>query len=134
LSEIFEKNLSELRKLYPVKTICMHGSPLSKYDNKLLWKYYDYKKLGILAEPYFDIDFNQLFYLTDTGRCWDGHRFNVRDKPMTRAGDRTEDRSGDNASARAGDTSGHSTIQPSNHSTTLEQRGSAPQSTNQPIN
>jgi len=37
--ELFEKNLSYLRGFYPVKTICMHGSPMSKYDNKLLWKY-----------------------------------------------------------------------------------------------
>ncbi|MBK6966123.1 MAG: hypothetical protein IPH20_19930 [Bacteroidales bacterium] len=26
------------------------------------------------------MDFNEIFYLTDTGRCWDGSRFNVRDK------------------------------------------------------
>ncbi len=28
----FKKNLEELRKLAPVSTICMHGSPTSKYD------------------------------------------------------------------------------------------------------
>ena len=39
-----------------------------------------YTHYGILAEPYFDLNFNQMFYLTDTGRRWDGHRFNVRDK------------------------------------------------------
>ena len=58
----------------------MHGSPLSKFDNRDIWKKYDYKKLGIIAEPYFDIDFNQLYYITDTGRRWDGHLYNVRDK------------------------------------------------------
>ena len=65
---------------YPVKTICMHGSSLSKYNNKLLWKYYDYKDFGIIGEPYFDIDFNEVFYLTDTGRRWNGDRVSVRDK------------------------------------------------------
>ena len=30
----FRLNLKKLRKFYPVKTICMHGSPLSKYDNR----------------------------------------------------------------------------------------------------
>jgi hypothetical protein len=30
----FERNLRRFRKLYPVKTICMHGSPLSKWDNR----------------------------------------------------------------------------------------------------
>ena len=58
----------------------MHGSPQSEFDNKDIWKKYDYKQLGLLGEPYFDIDFNDFFYLTDTGRCWNGYRFSVRDK------------------------------------------------------
>ncbi len=78
--ELFEKHLKEFRKYYPVKTICMHGSPLSKYDNRLLWKYYDYRNFSIIGEPYFDIDFNDVFYLTDTGRRWDGYKVSVRDK------------------------------------------------------
>lgn len=76
----FCKNLDIFRKIVPVTTICMHGSPLSKYDNRDIWKKYDYRKLGIIGEPYFDIDFNEVLYLTDTGRCWDGERFSVRDK------------------------------------------------------
>ena len=76
----FRLNLKKLRKFYPVKTICMHGSPLSKFDNRLLWNKYDYRDLGIIAEPYFDIDFDEVLYLTDTGRCWDGARFSIRDK------------------------------------------------------
>lgn len=78
--ELFEKHLDQLRKHYPVKTICMHGSPLSKYDNKLLWKYYNYKDYGIIGEPYFDVDFSKVLYLTDTGRRWDGDRVSIRDK------------------------------------------------------
>ena len=58
----------------------MHGAPTSKYDGKDLWKKYDYKALGIIGEPYFDIDFSTLFYLTDTGRMWDGYKVSVRDK------------------------------------------------------
>jgi len=76
----FCRNLDKFRKLTSVKTISMHGSPLSSFDNRAIWMKYDYRKLGIIAEPYFDIDFNVLFYLTDTGRCWDGHLYNVRDK------------------------------------------------------
>jgi hypothetical protein len=78
--ELFEKHLDQLRKHCPVKTICMHGSPLSKYDNKLLWKYYNYKDFGIIGEPYFDVDFSKVLYLTDTGRRWDGDRVSIRDK------------------------------------------------------
>jgi len=76
----FESNLEKFRKIYPVKTICMHGSPLSKYDNKKIWEKYDYRDYGIIAEPYFDINFNDVFYLTDTGRRWDGSSVSVRDK------------------------------------------------------
>lgn len=78
--EDFCRNLEYFRTLYPVKTICMHGSPLSKYDNKDIWKKYDYKKLGLIGEPYFDIDFSKVLYLTDTGRRWNGERVSVRDK------------------------------------------------------
>jgi hypothetical protein len=76
----FEENLKILRKIAPVKTICMDGSPLSKYDNKDLWKKYNYHDFGILSEPYFDINFNEVGYLTDTGRRWDGEKVSVRDK------------------------------------------------------
>jgi len=31
-------------------------------------------------EPYFDVDFKEVLYLTDTGRRWDGDAFNIRDK------------------------------------------------------
>ncbi len=76
----FEKNLKALRKLAPVTTICMHGSPMSKYDSKDLWKENNYKDYGLIGEPYFDVDFDKVFYLTDTGRRWDGHKVSVRDK------------------------------------------------------
>ena len=38
------------------------------------------RDFGIIAEPCFDIDFNDVFYLTDTGRRWDGSDVSVRDK------------------------------------------------------
>ena len=76
----FQNNLEKLRQLVPVKTICMHGSPRSKYDNRDLWKKYDYRDFGIIGEPYFDMDFDDVFYLTDTGRRWDGWKVSVRDK------------------------------------------------------
>jgi len=78
--EDFERNLEKFKKFYPVKTICMHGSPLSKWDNRDLWKRYNYRDFGIIAEPYFDIDFDEVLYLTDTGRCWNNSSASVRDK------------------------------------------------------
>ncbi len=78
--EHFKNKLEYFRQYYPVKTICMHGSPTSKIDNRSIWEKYDYHSFGIIGEPYFDIDFNEVFYLTDTGRCWDGEKYSVRDK------------------------------------------------------
>lgn len=78
--EHFQQQLAYFREFYPVRTICMHGAPTSKWDGRELWRHYDYKKLGIIGEPYFDMDFSQAFYLTDTGRRWDGYRVSVRDK------------------------------------------------------
>ena len=78
----FEISLNELRKYVEIKTICMHGSPLSKYDNKSLWTEYYYKDYDIIAEPYIDIDFNKVFYLSDTGRSWNSS-INIRDHVNT---------------------------------------------------
>jgi hypothetical protein len=80
--ESFKENLAKLRRVVPVETICMHGSPLSRWDNRLLWKYYDYRDFGLTGEPYFDTDFNEVLYLTDTGRRWDGDSVNIRDKAV----------------------------------------------------
>ena len=76
----FCKNLDALRRIVPVKSICMHGSPRSPWDSKDIWKRYDYHALGIESEPYLDTDFSRTFYLTDTGRRWDGYKVSVRDK------------------------------------------------------
>lgn len=76
----FQTWLDYFRQYYAVETICMHGAPTSQYDSKDLWKAYDYKSLDIIGEPYMDTDFSDVFYLTDTGRCWDGYKVSVRDK------------------------------------------------------
>ena len=78
--ERFENNLSQLRAIAPVTSICMDGSPLSKHDNKSLWEKYNYRDFEISTEPYFDINFNDVMYLTDTGRRRDGEKVSVRDK------------------------------------------------------
>lgn len=82
--KLFEKNLAYFREYYPVKTICMHGSPASIWDNRLIWRDYSYKEYGIIAEPYFDVNFNDTLYLTDTGRKWNGNKVSVRDKVKTK--------------------------------------------------
>lgn len=81
--KMFEKNLAYFRTFYNVKTACMHGSPLSKWDNRLLWEKYNYRDYGIIAEPYFDVDYSKVFYITDTGRSWNKTNTSVRDKVET---------------------------------------------------
>ncbi len=76
----FLKNLEYFRRYYPVKTICMHGSPLSKWDNRLIWDRYNYRSSDIIAEPYFDTDFEKVLYITDTSRHWNAADYSVRDK------------------------------------------------------
>lgn len=78
--ESFCKNLEIFRRNFDIKTICMHGSPRSKFDNKIIWGKYIYKDLGLICEPYYDIDFNDFAYFTDTGRRWNGHKYSIRDK------------------------------------------------------
>jgi hypothetical protein len=34
----------------------------------------------VICEPYLDIDYNSVLYLTDTGRRWNGSATNIRDK------------------------------------------------------
>lgn len=80
---LFEKHLKQLRQIVPIHTICMHGSPKSAYDNKDVWQKYNYRDFGLIGEPYFDLNFDKVFYLTDTGRRWDGHKVSVRDKVNT---------------------------------------------------
>lgn len=78
--KLFEDHLARLRKVAPIQSICMHGSPRSSFDNRDVWKHYNYRDFDIHVEPYFDIDFRKVFYLTDTGRRWDGYKVSVRDK------------------------------------------------------
>ena len=76
----FAEWLHYFRQFYPVRTTCMHGAPRSKFDGRTLWQTCDYRTFGIVGEPYFDVDFADVFYLTDTGRRWDGYKVSLRDK------------------------------------------------------
>jgi hypothetical protein len=77
--DTFRHHLGLLRNHYNVTTICMHGSPLSRFDNKCLWEKYNYRDAGIFAEMYLDTDFTKVGYLTDTGRGWN-RISRIRDK------------------------------------------------------
>lgn len=75
----FASNMEKLRELAPITTIAMHGSPLSPFDNRDMWKVHDFKKFGIIAEALVSIDYNNIYYLTDSGRSWAENSSNLRD-------------------------------------------------------
>ena len=81
----FEQDLKKLRKIVPIKTIAMHGSPLKPYDNRDMWK--DVRKhfhltniLKIHGEIYLDINYSDIAYIADTGRNWSAVLSNRRDR------------------------------------------------------
>lgn len=76
--EIFRQELSDLRRDFEISTICMHGNPLSKLNNRDLWKKYDFRSLGIAGEAYLSVDFDEIPYFSDSGRSWDD-RYKIHD-------------------------------------------------------
>lgn len=78
--EHFKYYLEKLRAFFPVQTICMHGSPMSKWDNKKMWDKFDYRNYGIIADTSLNIDYNQVFYISDNGRAWNRLSVSIRDK------------------------------------------------------
>ncbi|MFQ6082770.1 MAG: hypothetical protein ACE5KE_00100 [Methanosarcinales archaeon] len=77
--KLFAAHLGKFNEITTIKTISMHGSPLSKWNNKHIWTKYDFKKFGIIGDPSFSIDYEEFVYLTDTGRKWNDEKSNLRD-------------------------------------------------------
>jgi hypothetical protein len=78
--EIFERELRTLREIVTISTISMHGSPLSRWNNLDLWDVYDFKDYEVSAETSLSINYANIYYFTDTGRSWNAHSFNLRDR------------------------------------------------------
>ncbi|MCZ7381940.1 MAG: hypothetical protein O8C64_10305 [Candidatus Methanoperedens sp.] len=75
--KMFEHELEEFRKICDVRTISMHGNPMSKYDDRELWKAYDFRDFGIMGEAYLSAG-EDVKYFSDTGRSWNSKN-NMRD-------------------------------------------------------
>jgi hypothetical protein len=67
-TEIFKRELAAFREVADVRTISMHGNPLTRWDNRNLWRNQDFRDFGILGEAY--LSFSDIVYLSDTGRTW----------------------------------------------------------------
>lgn len=73
---LFGQELKEFRNICEINTICMHGSPLSRFHNLDLWRNFDFKAFNLIGEAY--LSMNDVEYFSDTGRGWSG-RNNIRD-------------------------------------------------------
>lgn len=76
---IFIDELERLRALTEVSTACMHGNPLSPWDNREFWRHYTLSQFDLIGEAYISFMEKDLFYVTDTGRGWNRSGFNLRD-------------------------------------------------------
>lgn len=81
--ESFVDELQRVREHATVDTICMHGNPLTSYDNRNMWngsaKFDEY---GLLGEAYLSMDFVDITYFSDTGRTWKDGDLKVKDNPV----------------------------------------------------
>ncbi len=78
---IFQKELEVFRRFFPVKTVCMHGNPLTRWDGRNIWSLYDFRDFGLLGEAFLSCS-DISIYLTDTGRNWNGNH-NFKDRMKT---------------------------------------------------
>ena len=76
---IFAEELKKLRETAKVTTASMHGNPLTKWDNRDLWKKYKLEDFDLNGEAYLSFDFGKVAYYSDTGRTWKDGRFNIKD-------------------------------------------------------
>jgi glycosyltransferase involved in cell wall biosynthesis len=76
---LFGRELASLRQLVDIKTICMHGKPLTPWDNRDLWKKYNHSEFGLLGEAYLSMTDKNITYLSDTGRNW-SEKHKIKDR------------------------------------------------------
>jgi hypothetical protein len=67
---LFKINLSLFRKFCKVETVCAHGNLFKDLYNGDLWKKYDFKKLKLIGEAYQSINFDNCYYISDSGGSW----------------------------------------------------------------
>jgi hypothetical protein len=76
--KLFVEELTLLRKYAEVKTVSMHGKPLSPYSNLVFLVDRDFRVYDLIGDATLSIIDDSIFYLTDTGRNWRG-KSNIRD-------------------------------------------------------
>lgn len=81
--ESFAEQLGRLREIATIDTVCMHGNPLTAYDNRDMWSGVEtFNEYGLLGEAYLSMDFVDVTYFSDTGRTWKDGGLKVKDNPV----------------------------------------------------
>ena len=79
--KLFEEQLLYFRTFAQVKTVSMHGSPLSKHHKYDIWKYMSLDEFNLAGDVFKSINYQGIYYFTDTGRAWNSISSNLRDRP-----------------------------------------------------
>lgn len=76
--EMFKDHLDRIRKIAPVRTIAMHGSPFARENNMTIWNHFDYRDYGV-EDCILSADWSEFVFFTDTGRTYAPTGANLRD-------------------------------------------------------
>jgi hypothetical protein len=75
---LFEENLAKIRQIAPVRSIAMHGSPLSRENNMTIWQHHDFARHGV-NDAVLSFDYAGYVFFTDSGRTFGQSGANLRD-------------------------------------------------------
>lgn len=68
---LFGSELAEFRNFHQVRTVCAHGNPLTKHDNKDIWRNgSNFSDFALLGEAFLSLDYTRFAYYSDSGRTW----------------------------------------------------------------
>lgn len=76
--DLFETHLYQLRKIVPIRSIVMHGSPLARENNMTIWDHVDFRKYDVI-DGVLSFDYANYIFFTDSGRTFGQSKSNLRD-------------------------------------------------------
>ncbi|WP_254807792.1 hypothetical protein [Natronosalvus amylolyticus] len=79
--ESFSRELEKVRSHVTVDTVCMHGNPLTSYDNRDMWTRTVpfFRQYDLDGEAYLSMSFETVSYFSDTGRTWKDGLLKIKD-------------------------------------------------------
>ena len=76
---IFKEELAVFRDIVDIKTVSMHGNPLTRWINVNFWENCDIKEFSLIGDASLSIKDKNVIYYTDTGRNWFPIKHNIKD-------------------------------------------------------